>query len=420
MVAIIVSTTIDGEYADVGDLLFTPGPSGTHSARFTYDPEFVRRGWAIDPALPLDPAPHTLRGLPLAFEDASPDTWGELLLQRAERNTAAETGRDSQRLTPDQFLLGASDITRQGALRFRTEQDGPYLGEDADVPTILDVGQLLQASVDVAENPHSADWEPFAKLLGAGTSALGGARPKAAVVGEDGALWLAKFPRIGDQNDVPLWEMVALDIAERAGLRVPERQLIDVLGRKVLLLQRFDRTAGGERIHYMSTRTLMGTRDLGTFADYGTRTGIATRLARISGASRDDLPLLWKQAVLNVLINNTDNHLRNHGLVLEDGHWRLAPVFDLDPNPDVGTQFNTHFNGAAYRTTALRGLLDIAAQFDLRPAPAIAALGEVHAAVTGWDTDARAYGARQVEIDLLTAAFTGLDETVGRLATSGA
>jgi serine/threonine-protein kinase HipA len=414
---IIVSTEIDGEYVDVGDLLFTPGRHDSHIARFTYDADFIRRGWPIDPALRLDDAAHDLRGLPLAVEDAAPDSWGQMLLQRAERHAAQIEDRGSVTLTPDRFLLAASDATRQGALRFRQDQDGPFLGEDGHIPRTLDIEELLAAAEEAAD-PRSPDWKAFERLLEAGSSALGGARPKAAVLDEHGHLWLAKFPQLGEGTNVPAWEMTALDIAERAGLRVPQRRLLPVAGRQVLLVRRFDRSEGGTRLHYISARTLLGARDLGTVADYGGRRGIASRLARESGDARTDLRLLWKQAALNLLINNTDNHLRNHGLIRGDGGWRLAPVFDLDPNPDTGTQFNTHFGGAAYRTSGLRGLMSIAADCGLDPDQALAALAEVHHARGGWDDDARRYGAQPAEIALFGEVFAGLDKEVHQVLTS--
>ena len=416
MAHIIISTTIDGEYVDVGDLLFTPGRHDSHVARFTYDADFIRRGWPIDPSLRLDDAAHDLRGLPLAVEDASPDSWGQMLLQRAERHAAEAEGRGSRKLTPDAFLLAASDATRQGALRFRREQDGPFLGEDGHIPKTLTLEALL-AAADEAADPNSPDWKAFERLLEAGSSALGGARPKAAVL-DDGHLWLAKFPQLGEGNNVPVWEMTALDIAERAGLRAPARRLLCVAGRHVLLVRRFDREDNDTRLHYISTRTLLGARDLGTTADYGGRRGIAARLARESGDPRTDLRLLWKQAALNLLINNTDNHLRNHGLLRADGGWRLAPVFDLDPNPDTGTQFNTHFGGAAYRASGLRGLLSIAPDCGLDSLQTRTALAEVYEALSGWEEDARRHGASPAEVDLFVDAFTGLNESVRKALAS--
>lgn len=406
---IIVSTEIDGETINVGDLFFVPGRHDSHSARFTYDPQFLRRGWPLDPALRLDSAAHDLRGMPLAIEDAAPDTWGEMLLQRAERHAAEVEKRPGRTLTPDQFLLAASDATRQGALRFRIEQDGPFLGGEGAVPKTLEMAELLAAADQVTEGSDSRDWQALERLLEAGSSALGGARPKAAVTGDDGQLWLAKFPQLGEGNNVPVWEVTALNIAERAGLPVPQRQIRTIAGRQVLLVRRFDRREDGSRIHYMSTRTLLGARELGTVADYGGRRGIASRLARESVDPKTDLRLLWKQAALNIVINNTDNHLRNHGLLRIGQGWRLAPVFDLDPNPDTGTQFNTLFGGAAYRGTGMEGLKLIAKDCGLDDAAARTALAEVREAVDGWDADARRYGASEAEVAMFAQTFVGLD-----------
>jgi serine/threonine-protein kinase HipA len=195
MANIIISTEIDGEYVDVGDLLFTAGRHDSHTARFTYDTGFIRRGWPIDPALRLDHAPHDLPGLPLAVEDAAPDSWGQMLLQRGERHAAEDQRRDSRKLTPDLFLLAASDATRQGALRFRADQNGPFLAQDARIPKTLELFDLLAAADAAAADRAGSDWAPIEQLLDAGSSALGGARPKAAVLDESGALWLAKFPQ---------------------------------------------------------------------------------------------------------------------------------------------------------------------------------------------------------------------------------
>ena len=156
---IIVSTEIDGETVDVGDLFFVPGRHDSHSARFTYDPQFLRIGWQIDPALRLDAAAHDIRGMPLAIEDAAPDSWGEMLLQRGERHAAEVEGRPARKLTPDQFLLAASDATRQGGLRFRTEQDGPFLGGEGAVPKTLEMADLLAAADQATQDSNSRDWQ---------------------------------------------------------------------------------------------------------------------------------------------------------------------------------------------------------------------------------------------------------------------
>jgi serine/threonine-protein kinase HipA len=412
---IIISTEIKGEPLDVGYLSVASSPNDEHGLRFHYDIDFVRHGYAIDPALPLDTSPYELRRLPLAVVDAMPDAWGELLLQAAERYDARDNGRDARQLTAAACLVAASDATRQGALRFRTEPEGPFLAGEVTIPSMVRLDGLRKAAEEVETNPDASQ-QAVQRLLESGASALGGARPKAAVIDDHGGLWLAKFSRLGDRHDVPLWEMVALDIAENAGLVVPERRLLALGDHRALVVRRFDRTEEGRRRGYASLRTLMGPRELGGLRDYSDR-GIGGRLRRQSIRAQEDLQRLWRQAALNLLINNTDNHLGNHGLLREAQGWTLAPVFDLDPNPDTRTDFATHYNGAANRSTGLRGLLSMATGLGIDDDRARGILDEVHQAVAEWDTLAHEQGATNDEVSLFADTFTGLDEEVRRVVS---
>ena len=61
---------------------------------------------------------------------------------------------------------------------------------------------------------------------------------------------------------------------------------------------------------------------------------IADALRRYGAAAKEDLAQLWRRIVFNVLVSNTDDHLRNHAF-LYGGHegWRLSPAYDLNPVP---------------------------------------------------------------------------------------
>lgn len=205
--------------------------------------------------------------------------------------------------------------------------------------------------------------------------------------------------------------MVALDIAERAGLVVPQRRLVSVGNQQVLLVRRFDRRDDGSRVGYISARTLLGKRELGAHGDYQVR-GIGPRLRQHSPDAKRDMDLLWRQAVLNLLVNNTDNHLRNHGFLREGNGWALSPVFDLDPNPDTGTMFATRYDGAVQRMTGLRNVLHIAKALGIAEAAAKLGLEEMVEGLDGWDALADGYGATDSEIALFGDVFTGLIEPV--------
>lgn len=239
---------------------------GRISTTFIYDPAYLAdRGMNIDPALLLVSGSQHQQGLLRAFADSAPDRWGWNLMDKAERVRAREAARAPRLLDDLDYLLGVSDDTRQGALRFRILGTDRFLGKPSSVPRLILLPELLHASDELA-----SDGDPSAavtQLLDTGTTGLGGARPKASVRLEDGALAIAKFPHSGDQWDVMAWEATAHDLLEGAGLRTPERRLTRVGERSVLILRRFDRGSGGERVGFISAMTATGSAD-GEHRDY--------------------------------------------------------------------------------------------------------------------------------------------------------
>ena len=164
---------------------------------------------------------------------------------------------------------------------------------------------------------------------------LGGARPKASVVDPDRHLWIAKFPSTRDEHDVGGWELVVQSLAKACGLRVPESLARRFASRyHTFLVKRFDRTARG-RLHFASAMTLTGRQD-GDDASTGASYLEISRVLIEHGAQTDaDLRELWSRIVFNMLVSNTDDHLRNHGFILAPGKgWRLCEAYDMNPVPD--------------------------------------------------------------------------------------
>lgn len=303
----------------------------------------------------------------------------------------------SQQLTDVDFLVGLSDATRQGALRFRATPDGEFFGASTgvEVPKLIELPRLLHAA-DAAGRDD--DFAAIKALLDAGTGSLGGARPKASV--RDGErLLIAKFPHPDDQWDVMAWEKTTLDLAAKAGIRVPETTLTKVDGRSVLLLDRFDRQGPG-RIPYLSAMTLLEARD-GDSHDY---TEIAetprSRVSHNRGPAR-----AMASYRFSILVNNTDDHLRNHGLIHEPGGWRLSPAFDMNPNPDTAAQRQTAVAGSYTREDALESLRAYGKAFRLTTTAANQILHQVTSAVTHWRGIATANGIRSNELTLFADTF---------------
>lgn len=368
---------------------------GRLSATFSYDREYLTSpgAYAIDPALRLTAGPWPLpQGLPGAFSDASPDRWGRDLIAKRLRIRAGLEGRPLPTLDDRDYLLGVSDETRQGALRFKGDPDGEFQHPTPDVPKLIALPSLLHAANVVARD-ETDTFEAVKTLLDAGTGSLGGARPKASV--RDGErLLIAKFPHHADDWSVIAWEKTALDLAEAAGISVPRRQLVGIDGSPVLLLDRFDRE-GPHRIGYISAMTLLEAHD-GQPRDY---TEVAEVIPEYSSATNDDLRQLWRRIAFSVAMHNTDDHLRNHGFLRWKAGWRLAPAFDINPNPELAAQRVTSIGGATNPADEVTALLMYSESFGLTDSQARATLREVTDAARDWETVARGNGITATEVN---------------------
>ncbi|MXW70980.1 MAG: type II toxin-antitoxin system HipA family toxin [Acidobacteria bacterium] len=376
---------------------------GRTTASFQYTPDWLGHPgrFELDPALPLRAGPFHAEGGFGCFRDAAPDRWGRQLIGRARARAAAAAGATPERLTEADYLLGVDDRTRHGALRFREGPDGPFLGAPraSAVPPLVQLARLLGAAEKL--DAGAEDDDDLAVLLAPGSS-LGGARPKASVLGRDGELWMAKFPRRSDGWNVPRWEGVALSLARAAGIAVADARLEEVRGGSVLIVRRFDRVAG-RRIPFLSAMTMLGA------ADRETRSypEIAEAIRRYGASPAADLKELWRRMVFTVLVSNHDDHLRNHGFLrLGDGGWRLAPAYDLNPTPaEEGGRFLTTGVVAEDPRASLEPTLGTARYYGLGPAAARGVLAEVSASVDRWRAEARRFGAGRAEVDRMASAF---------------
>ncbi len=258
-----VEIQIAGEDVPAGRLWAHRSGRG-ESATFAYSPEYIKRddSYELDPLLVKNTGQQqTPEGQALfgAFSDAAPDGWGRRLIRRSEIHHAEEHRTAEREIAEIEYLLGVRDGLRQGALRFRDPAEGTYLAEeDTEIPQLLDLSRLLTAAEQLEREEETPE---DLRLLLEGGSSLGGARPKAHVIDQDGHIGIAKFPAPEtDRWDVIRWEAVALTLAREAGVSVPEFQLHEIAGRPVLVVRRFDRDSGG-RIGYVSAMTMLEASD---------------------------------------------------------------------------------------------------------------------------------------------------------------
>jgi serine/threonine-protein kinase HipA len=413
-VDVCLDADIVDELCRVGTLFHATSQGGSVFS-FAYDPAWLRRPntFEIDPDLQLHDAesyPSHPVGAFRIFMDSAPDRWGRLLLDRRESLRAREQGRKARTLTDWDYLLGVHDSCRTGALRLRHNADSPFLddGRELAAPPITSLRELEAASLAL-EEPGSDETPQFRQWLTALVapgSSLGGARPKANFTHPRGALWIAKFPSREDRRDVGAWEMVVHELARRAGLVIPDAQLLSLGNRhRTFACRRFDRLPNGKRRFFVSGMTLLNRGD-GENASY---LDLAEFLsARGSPAGRqEDLRELWTRVVFNILVSNRDDHLRNHGFILAEDGWRLSPAFDLNPNVD-----RTHHQLAidtGDSTPDVELALSSADFYGLDGGEAGMILERVRAIVREWQSVAASNRLPREEIELMAQAFAAAD-----------
>ena len=400
--SLLVFNEIDGECLEAGTACFTRRRS-VLSTSFRYTRRYVNqpRSFALDPGLSLLAESHQVAGLPGALADSAPDRWGRNLITKRAQALALESGQAAPSLSEVDFLIAVSDGSRQGALRLKSAHAGPFLDPGHQVAKLIELPRLLRSADAIAADPD--EMPAIRALLDAGSASLGGARPKASVRDGD-RLLIAKFPHRDDRWDVMAWEKVALDLAELSGIEVPTSELIEIDGRHVLTMQRFDRR-GPQRIPYISAMTLLAAAD-GEVRDY---VEVAESLAEHGSRTVKDLAQLWRRICFSVAIHNTDDHLRNHGLIRGVSGWTLSPVFDVNPNPNLAEDRTTGIGGARNWRDEPRGLMAYADVFGLTHAAAAHIAQEVIDAVAQWRRLAGVSSIPERE----RAAFAGVLDSVG-------
>jgi serine/threonine-protein kinase HipA len=377
------------------------------SATFEYDKNWLAnsRRFSFDPLLTLGPGSyHTAADKALfgALGDSAPDRWGRVLMRRAERRRAEQVGETPRTLQEIDYLLMVNDEARQGSLRFANHGGGPFLAaQDATkIPPLIELPKLLSAAEHVVDDTDTG--EDLRLLLAPGSS-LGGARPKASVRDKDGHLCIAKFPHKDDDINTVLWEAVALTLAKKAGIEVPAWCIENVLGKPILLLHRFDRSNNNTRIPFLSAMSMLGAKDNETHSYLE----IADALRRYGAVPKDDQRELWRRMVFNILIANTDDHLRNHAFLYEGPNgWRLSPAYDLNPVPtDIKPRVLSTAITENDGTGSVELVLQVAAYFGLNAEEAVAIIDEVRKAVSHWRKIASKLGVSAREIDRMKSAF---------------
>lgn len=343
------------------------------------------------------------------FLDSSPDRWGRVLMKRRAAIIARQQKEKPPTLFESDFLLGVYDLHRMGALRFKLDKDGEFLGNEHSMaaPPFTSVRQLEEASLrlEKSEDPDDKDALKWINLLLAPGASLGGARPKASVRNEKGELYIAKFPSVNDEWDTGAWEKVAMEIATRCGIQVTPCEARSFSRKqKTFLSRRFDRTEKGNRIHFASAMTLLDHNDGADFHDGVSYLEMAEFIMRFGSNANMDLKELWHRIVFFICIKNTDDHLRNHGFLLSAQGWYLSPLYDANPFPDgTGLTLNISETDNSLNLDLARS---VALLFRISAREADLIVQKTLHAVSNWRQIAENIGIPRREIEMMEPAFT--------------
>ncbi len=369
-------TQPSGERLRAGTLVAAdPNPvNGALHGQFRYASEYLSnaQAFSLDPLhLPLAGdifnADRPYAGVHGVFEDSLPDDWGRKIMVRRHN-----LGRNEQRVPQLLQMLGSDGL---GSLSY-VEEGAPEFKTTG--VSCRHLQELAWMADKFEQGPAAAADDEFSLLFQAGSSP-GGARPKALVEDEYGS-YLAKFSSIKDQLDVVSLEAAVMELARQAGVETAETKTMPLGAGKCLLVKRFDINDAGGRNHLLSMQSLLKA-DGYYNADYQ---DMAQVLKHISVNPGEDLCRLFRQMVFNVMIGNTDDHLKNFLMFHDDNGWRLSPAFDLVPNIGLNREHVLSIGSNNGPPTA-ETLIMVAKQFGIkRKQKALEIINHVYRTVSGW------------------------------------
>lgn len=394
------------EPVTAGRFTLTADRRGTPIGRFVYGRRYLQRPDAV----PLDPVELKLgsrtyettamKGVFGALRDAGPDYWGRRVIERHAGKSA---------LGELDYLLYSPD-DRAGALGFGLNQAPPAPKQTFN--QTLDLARLqsiADAIVKDEELPADAANAQIEDLMLLGTS-MGGARPKA-VIEEQGALWIAKFNRPDDRWNNARVEHSMLVLGRACGLTTAESRVVEVAGRDLLLVKRFDRekvASGYLRARMVSALTLLRAEDTHQSRDSWSYVILAEEVRRVCAEPATNAAELFRRMCFNALISNIDDHPRNHAVIAKDLDWNLSPAYDLTPATPVSIERRdlAMACGDEGRLASAGNLLSQSARFLLEREQAVGILSSMEEQVRGtWYGVARGEGVSEKDCDTISGAF---------------
>jgi len=354
-----------------------------------YANDWLQNGFALSDDLPLSNAlclPKELDAAAGAVNDARPDRWGERVIRHIFKPV---------RLSLLEYLYFAGH-DRFGALGVSL-QDSYYNALPANaIATFENLPQMQQAIQHVLAGEKLN--ETHIRLLKPGPS-FGGAHPKS-LIEMDGKQWVVKFAETSEW-DTPLIEHASMTLAAKAGIDVAHTRELALPQGHALAVERFDRL-DNRRLHVLSAHTVL--RAAGESMGYPELSQLLRRYAQPSLIKQQQAQL-FKRMVFNILIDNTDDHEKNHALIRTDlGHYRLSPAFDVLPAAQ-GLGYQQMRVGVNGHESSIENALSEVTAFGLKLSEAKETVGDIQKIVMTWPQHFAQLGVKARELEMLRETF---------------
>ena len=357
----------------------------TQGVSLRYFESWLQRGFALSEDLPLidqEFLPVEKNTAAGAIDDARPDRWGERVIRVLDKQP---------RLSLLEYLYFAGD-ERFGALGVSTSAEKYLPRRLGPLPLIEDADRMHELIRKVQANEPVPPAQQ--RLIAPGVT-LGGARPKALLNVAD-AQWVIKFAD-GEPTDTPLIEHATMTLAASAGIRVSQTMPVRLTIGHAVAIKRFDRHQS-TRIHSLTAQVAL--RAAGERFGYPELAQLLRRRGVIEGDTYiAHMRELFRRMVFNILIDNTDDHEKNHALLLTDAHqYALSPAYDVLPSGQA-LGFQQMRVGEQEADSTLANALSMAQMFELTRNQAIEAVRTVARVVDGWRQHFRACGVTPHDIE---------------------
>ena len=364
---------------------------GHRKVGLEYDPAWLQNGFALSEDLPL------ARGVFLpkerdmaagAVDDARPDRWGERVIRSLYKPA---------RLSVLEYLYFGGE-NRFGALGVSLDPANYQPSGDGFLARMENLPDMERAIAAILAGENLS--EPLARLVKPGPS-FGGARPKS-LIEMEGAQWVLKFSE-GEDFNTELVEHATMRLAARCGIDVAQTRALPLPRRHAVAVKRFDRS-GAQRSHVISANTVL--RAAGLPMSYPELAQSMRRIAR-ADAIRTQQKELFRRMVFNILIDNTDDHEKNHAFVrAEDGFYDLSPAYDVVPSVQGLGQQQLRV-GKREAESSIENALSESQAFGLTQDAAVEVVKQLAIVVDGWQAHFRSLGVKERDLEMMAQYIDG-------------